>query len=235
MRSPSAVWNARRRERAQTGRAATVRRIKKACELAQGFCLTFFVIVLAATVLVVGINAHYLAAMSDEEWGDRTTWAERLYVDEPGRVSNPLTVPFGEWVVASAGGWQRDDALAVVDTAPLPYMVQALSVGGIEAAALFFGARFFGRIAKTGEPFRQERARELGLVAKLVLVLSIVPCLLMLLTMVIGRALLGSAWPCSYEVGLFSYGTLVCGFLLAAFAKVFEYGCILQQQDDELV
>lgn len=116
----------------------------------------------------------------------------------------------------------------------LPYLVQLLSIGCLELAMLFLGARSFGRIAKSGEAFRRERARELGLIAKLAIVLSFAPGVLVWTTLKVG-ALLLPEWPVAYEGNLFSYGPVVCGCLLFAFAKVFEYGCILQEQDDGLV
>lgn len=222
--------------KAQTlDRPATVKRLKKACELAQGFCLTFLVIVLFGVLFATVVRMSGAVNAGN----GRETLAERLYVGEVGGISNPFVLP-GEWEVFSTSnaGYRADTPeegdLAVIETAPLPYVVQALSVGGLEVAVLFLGARFFGRIAKTGKPFCRERARELGLIGKLVIVMSFAPCLLMIVTMAIGHLVLRD-WPASYDIALFSYGALACGLLILAFAKVFEYGCILQEQDDELV
>ena len=241
MRNPFASVSTNRRERAQTdcrtarpaSRAETVKRLRKASELAQGFCLTFFIILLGGVLLAVFTQVGHAVKMTDGEWADRATLVERLYVDEPGRVSNIVALPLGS-VPYMAGGWQRVDGLAVTETALLPYLVQLLSIGCLELAMLFLGARFFGRIAKSGEAFRRERARELGLIAKLAIVLSFAPGVLVWTTLKVG-ALLLPEWPVAYEGNLFSYGPVVCGCLLFAFAKVFEYGCILQEQDDGLV
>lgn len=241
MRNPFASVSTSRRERAQAdcctarpaSRAETVKRLRKASELAQGFCLTFFIILLGGVLLAAFAQVGHAVKMTDGEWGDRATLVERLYVDEPGRVSNIVAIPFGS-VPYMAGGWQRVDGLAVTETALLPYLVQLLSIGCLELAMLFLGARFFGRIAKSGEAFRRERARELGLIAKLAIVLSFAPGVLVWTTLKVGTLLLPE-WPVAYEGNLFSYGLVVCGCLLFAFAKVFEYGCILQEQDDELV
>lgn len=241
MRNPFASVSTRRRERAQAdcrtarpaSRAETVGRLKKASELAQGFCLTFFIILLGGVLLAMFAQVGHAVKMTDEEWGDRATLVERLYVDEPGRVSNIVAVPLG-LVPYEAGGWQRADGLAVTDTALLPYLVQLLSIGCLELAMLFLGARFFGRIARSGEAFRRDRARELAVIAKLAIALSFAPGVLVWATLKIGGFLL-PGWPAAYEGNLFSYGLVVCGCLLFAFAKVFEYGCILQEQDDELV
>lgn len=236
MRSPMTALSDWRRERAQTDRPAIVRRLKKASELAQGFCLTFFIILLLAVAVFAVSDVRRMTSVSDGEWGDRATAVERLYVAEPGAMSNPFGLPFAFGETASAvSASPRDDGLAVTETAPLPDLVKTLTVGGFELALLALGARFFGRIAKTGEPFRRKRARELGAVGVLMVVMSFAPGILLYATMRIGVALLQSSWPIAYGIDAFSYGLLACGLLVLAFAKVFEYGCILQQQDDELI
>ncbi len=233
MRGPKTALSAWRRERAQADRPAIKRSLKKSSELAQGFCLTIFIILLGVVVVGMAVQVNYLATTSDEAWGLRETQAERLFVDYPGRVASIASLPFGaiSFVVEEQG----EGALFITETAPLPYMVRLLSFGGLGLAILFLGARFFGRIAREGSPFRRERARELGCIAGLIIVASFAPGLLMLASMAVGVALVGSDWALSYEFDLVNYALIVCGCLLLVFAKVFEYGCILQEQDDGLV
>ena len=130
--------------------------------------------------------------------------------------------------------WVESDELITNDSALIARFVRDVSSALLLVAISWVGARFFRRIAKTGEPFRPERARELFLVADLLVALAIAPGLLEAGALWLGVTLLPTV---SYDItyGILNYGLLIGAFLLLAFARVFSYGCLLQQQDDELV
>lgn len=94
-------------------------------------------------------------------------------------------------------------------------------------AATLVGQRALGRVGRTGEPFRAEVARDLLAAAVLVWLSSFVPgCAGLLAAALLRTGFAGS---------VVDLGRLALGCALLAVAKVFEYGCILQQQDDELL
>lgn len=92
-------------------------------------------------------------------------------------------------------------------------------------AAVYLGQRALGRVRRTGEPFRPEVAHDLGIAAQLVWPSSFVPgCVGLAAAAFLQAGFTGSV------VDLVQ---LALGCVLLAVAKVFEYGCILQKQDDE--
>ena len=126
------------------------------------------------------------------------------------------------------------DTLMTNASAPIAHIARAISSALLLMAIFWVGARFFRRIAVSGEPFRPERARELSHVADLLLVLAIAPGLVEAGTLWLGVVLLPDV---SYDItyGFLNYGLLVGAILMIAFVRIFSYGCLLQQQDDELV
>lgn len=106
----------------------------------------------------------------------------------------------------------------------------------IWAAMFILGARFFSASSKQGGPFRIGRARELGAIAVLAMCLLFVPGLI---TWLAGLAVCSSE-PSLVE-GAITFGevahveVLYAGLILLAFAGIFRYGCLLQQEDDGLV
>ena len=97
-------------------------------------------------------------------------------------------------------------------------------------AMLWIGSRFFGRAARQEGPLRPERAFELKLVGMLLIAYSFVPDLVAVLVQGLGPSTLGGG---SHGIGQIMPFAL--GVFMLAFARVFKYGSMLQQQDDELV
>lgn len=108
----------------------------------------------------------------------------------------------------------------------------------IWVAMLVLGARFFSASSKQGGPFRIGRAKELGVIAILAMCLSFVPGLI---TWLAGLAIAAFSSDPSLTEGAIAFGevaqveVLYVGFILLAFADIFRYGCLLQQEDDGLV
>ena len=100
----------------------------------------------------------------------------------------------------------------------------------IVCASFFIAARLFGTVARTRRPFVRERARELKGVAWLNIVASILPAL-------VSAAISLGAFATPYVPDGFSidYDTIIGSLVLLAFSYIFDYGCVLQQQDDELL
>ena len=235
------------------GRGPVVARLKKTCTLMQGFCLTLFIISLLGVFAVASTARDMLMGPGPDMGGRPATLVERLYLsDESNRgttniVDGMASMDFGGSAQATRGdvaqSGQVGDAASgqgaptpviTNDSAPVLHIVRNLSMTALFMAMLWVGARFFGRIGKTGEPFRPERARDLTTLSMLMMSLAVVPGLLEAGTLAVGIVLLPDV---SYDVtwGVFNYLFMMCSILVTAFSRIFAYGCLLQDQDDELV
>lgn len=102
--------------------------------------------------------------------------------------------------------------------------------GGLAVTSYVIAAKMFYSIAKTKRPFDRARARELKGVAWVNAACAILPALLAATVSTIG---FGTVYvPEDFSI---DYDTLINAFILLAFAYIFDYGCILQEQDDELL
>lgn len=127
----------------------------------------------------------------------------------------------GAWSPSDPGFTQRE--LATEGATMLAYAALA-------GLSFLFAARMFGRIAKTKRPFERDRARELKLVAWLNIAASTAPGIL---AVVVSTAGFGDPYvPDGFSI---DYDTILNCVILLAFAYIFDYGCMLQQQDDELL
>lgn len=120
-----------------------------------------------------------------------------------------------------------------------PYQL-ASAVGGALAFVAYLGAtRVCQRVAGTGEVFSLGVVRGLRRASVFLVLASFVPGLLRLT----GRAISGAvASQLMVEAAflpegavILDTGALAIGALLLAVCRMFEYGCILQRQDDELL
>lgn len=91
-------------------------------------------------------------------------------------------------------------------------------------AALIVGQRVLGRVARTGEPFRVENARELRLSSYLVVATGVVPGLVGMVAAFVVKT--------GFD-GMADLTVMLLGVVLVCVSKAFEYGCILQTLDDE--
>ncbi len=108
--------------------------------------------------------------------------------------------------------------------------VHAVALLAITALALLRGAWLFGDIAEKGDPFRPEQARAIRGIARILVVLSFAPPLLGSLAELVA----GNAENVTVHLAV-DLGILALALFLGALARVFEYGCILQEEDDGLV
>lgn len=120
-----------------------------------------------------------------------------------------------------------------------PYQV-ASAVGGVLTFATYLGAtRVCQRVMRTGEVFSLDVVRGLRRASVFLALAAFVPGLLRL----VGRAISGAvASQLMVEAAFIPAGTVIVdngalaiGALLFAICRMFEYGCILQKQDDELL
>lgn len=127
----------------------------------------------------------------------------------------------GAWSPSDPGFSQRE---LVTEGATM------LLYAALAGLSFFFAARMFGRIAKTKRPFERDRARELKLVAWLNIAASIAPGIL---AVAVSTAGFGDPYvPDGFSI---DYDAILNSVILLAFAYIFDYGCMLQQQDDELL
>lgn len=194
-----------------------------------GFVLCAIAIALEATALIASFPADIGRVLSWESVGYGTndaagmTRIEGYLVEDKQAGVQPETAYLmfeADGSVPLAGGLAR--------TASLAFGMAVLAVG----------ARFFHRIGLSGRPFERPRARELSIIGALALAAAIVPN-------AIGLAI--STW--AYNTYLIQYqfvwgawgpgavdGWLVAlGAFVLMMARVFDYGCILQDQDDRLL
>ena len=236
---------------AELGRPEVTARLRKACSLAQGFCIVLLlmslIVLVTACVLFFRQLTEGVARLYGEE--SSPSIAQRLFVETDVAVEiRGLTGATFDWAFfrdvpgATGGGTvtahQLIDAPSrtgyITERAALPQLMWAVSACAISIPLFLAGMRLFKRIVQTGKPFRVDRARELGRTAWLIIALSFVPGVLNLACVVIGIAVLPDT-AVAANVAFFNYTLLACGFLLLALARAFEYGCILQAQDDGLV
>lgn len=120
-----------------------------------------------------------------------------------------------------------------------PYQVGS-AVGGALTFVAYLGAtRVCQRVASTGEVFSLDVVRGLRRASVFLVLAAFVPGILRLA----GRAVSGAVASQLAVEAVFlpegaviiDSGVLALGALLFAICRMFEYGCILQQQDDELL
>lgn len=104
-------------------------------------------------------------------------------------------------------------------------------------AASLRARRMLRNIAETGRPFDLDRARELMRIGQLLMFMAFaVPLLGQGLTrgllLLVGYA--GDMPPLNGG-GLIASFCIMLGVVLMAIARIFEYGCVLQEQDDRLL
>lgn len=120
-----------------------------------------------------------------------------------------------------------------------PYQVASAAGGALAFVAYLGATRVCQRVAGTGEVFTLDVVRGLRRASVFLILAAFVPGLLRLA----GRAVSGAvASQLMVEAAFIPEGTaiidggmLALGALLFAICRMFEYGCILQRQDDELL
>ena len=136
---------------------------------------------------------------------------------------------------------ETETGTAYLSGSPVSTLANGVVFGGLACAAFALAALMCSKIRQTGVPFAPERARELGRVGWLVLLAGCAPTLLHMILEAIAaavvHALVESGEMLSYALTAnFEPQDLMLvslGILLVLVGRVFEYGCILQKQDDE--
>lgn len=108
--------------------------------------------------------------------------------------------------------------------ASVPGVAEGAAMALMTWAALIVGQRVLGRVARTGEPFRVENARELRLSSYLVVATGVVPGLVGMVAAFVVKT--------GFD-GMADLTVVLLGVVLVCVSKAFEYGCILQTLDDE--
>ena len=136
---------------------------------------------------------------------------------------------------------ETETGTAYLSGSPVSSLADGVVFGGLACAAFALSALMCSKIRRTGVPFAPERSRELGRVGWLVLLAGCAPTLLHMLLEAIAAAvvnalvesgeMLSYALTASFEPQDLMLVSL--GILLVLVGRVFEYGCILQKQDDE--
>lgn len=120
-------------------------------------------------------------------------------------------------------GWIQDGHLWVTQALSTVFFFLAFSSA----------TDFFKNIAKTGKPFERVRARELKRVGAMLVLSFIIPDVAGMVSLWLTQPYFaGMSYGVSYLTQLVP---LAVGIVVALFARIFEYGCILQEQDDALL
>ncbi len=120
-----------------------------------------------------------------------------------------------------------------------PYQL-ASAVGGALTFVAYLGAtRVCQRVADTGEVFSLGVVRRLRRASVFLVLSAFMPGLLRLagraISGVVASQLMAEAAFIPAGTVIIDNGALAIGALLFAICRMFEYGCILQKQDDELL
>ena len=136
---------------------------------------------------------------------------------------------------------ETETGTAYLSGSPVSTLANGVVFGGLACAAFALAALMCSKIRRTGVPFAPERARELGRVGWLVLLAGCAPTLLHMVLEAVAAAvvqalvesgeMLSYALTASFEPQDLMLVSL--GIVLVLVGRVFEYGCILQKQDDE--
>ena len=102
------------------------------------------------------------------------------------------------------------------------------------AWALAVAGRFFSEVASTRRPFGSVAAHRVKRIGAIAALASIAPSLVVRAVIEVLLATRGYAGSLSIYPD-FQPWLCVMGFFLLVFARILEYGAILQQQDDELL
>lgn len=124
-------------------------------------------------------------------------------------------------------------------TVPLAEEASRVLTALLGALLLAYGGRFFWGVERAGTPFTAESARRLKGAGGIAIAAAVVPNAVGLLISSLAQTYhltpVG-AWKIGvWNVGVTTGLTLALGVLLIALGIAFDYGVVLQQQDDELL
>lgn len=208
-------------------------KLAREAKVAQWFCgaiaictAAAFVIILVSTVLAASRLASDPAAKIVSGQTERTTV-------ENG-VTTVQTVGDLRIQVVSDESSEAGGAGVLILDAEGKSVLSALIAIALFSVMAWNGSQFFDGIARTRRPFEVERAAELMRVAHLALAASIAQPVTGLLIQSILLPLIGYQGSSSVA-GMFDLPLVAAGCVAYFFARVFEYGCVLQDQDDRLL
>lgn len=202
-----------RRENAGAGRDDVERRLRDS--MRSLYHLGVLATVLATLALVpmaIAVCSRVEGALAT---GAPDLW-HALYTADP----NPTlpTPPSGGLysAVHNGGGWAAVTTLA-----------SGLPAFALGVAACLSATLMLRDVARTGRPFDDGVVRALRRVSALLVAADVAPVLLCVLASWAAPA--GASFSLSGGTGW----PILTGLVLAAVSRIFEYGCVLQRQDDE--
>ncbi len=136
---------------------------------------------------------------------------------------------FGYDFFITSGGWNPNEP----GYSQCEIVTEGVTFALFAALALtsyIIAFKMFSTIAKTRKPFVRARARELKGIAWVNVACAVLPAVI---AAIVSTAGFGTPYiPEDFSV---DYETIFNALILITFAYIFDYGCILQQQDDELL
>ena len=226
-------------------RAQADQRIRGSARVAACFCWVAALVALLVA-LSGAASAAFLTASSTERFGTDPLTAFLTTSSASGDFTmrehgeRPPEIRYDE-EGNEVGRMQVTGGTLYMAGSPIERLARGAVFGGLSCAAFVVAARMCSSVRRTGVVFSAERSRELGVVGWLVLLAGCVPSLLHMLLECAASAVVGAL----VEAGeMLSYALtarfdaqdlilVALGILLVLVSRVFEYGCILQKQDDE--
>ena len=220
-------------------------RIRGAARVASGFCWVAALVALLSALFGAWSTVVLTTASMEETGHDAVTaffatskGSQGFLVSET--EAQPPQITYDE-DGNEVGRSQVMGSTVYLAGSPVSTFANGVFFGGLACAGFVAAALMCAKIRRTGAPFAPERARELGRVGWLVLLAGCAPTLIHMLleavAMIVVNSLLESGEILSYALtASFEPQDLMLvslGILLVLVGRVFEYGCILQKQDDE--
>lgn len=103
--------------------------------------------------------------------------------------------------------------------------IVAITIGTISS---FLAANIFKRISEDGLPFKTENAKNLKTIGILIISSSVLPC-------IIGSIAGALAGPCTEQTIMINIDSAMIGILFFLVATIFNYGALLQNENDDMV
>ena len=226
-------------------RAQADGRIRGAARVASCFCWVAAAVALLSALYGAWSTVVITTASMGETGHDAVTAFFSTSKGSPGLIvsetgEQPPQITYDE-DGNEVGHSQVMGGTVYLSGSPVSTFANGVVFGGLACAGFAAAALMCSKIRRTGVPFAPERARELGRVGWLVLLAGCAPTLIHMLleavAMIVVNSLLESGEILSYALtASFEPQDLMLvslGILLVLVGRVFEYGCILQKQDDE--
>lgn len=210
----------------KAGAPEPLERVRKGCSRIAFVARLMAVFALLTTVLAVLCAWECVGRAYD---AGAPSLHAALYIGTDGGA-----VGSGDLVSVSFSSSGYDDTGTWMESREGATAIQSLAVGLPQAlcelACALYVARLFEWVAQSGRPFSDRVVHGLRMTARLLLVVGVLPAVTCHLAFALRPDVFSSF---AFTGG--STAFVAAALIVFAVASIFEYGCILQRQDDELL